>query len=263
MSKTVSEIKKRPLFPEGSAIVIGGSGGIGESVCKNFISNNVPVIFTYFKNEENASMLVKEVSENGGIIESHQLSLTDRIKVENFFEEMKNLKVKVHSIVNATGADIRMRWINSLTYEEWEEVMHNDSDGFFNLVKSSLPLLKENGGSYTTISSIGLSRWPTKDVLSVAPKAVIDALITGLAREEGRNGVRANSVQLGIIEAGIFLRIKDTEYDERYIEAAKNNTALKRLGSAEDVSDAVIFLSSNRANYITGQTIYLDGGFRI
>ena len=141
--------------------------------------------------------------------------------------------------------------------------MHNDSDGFFNLVKSSLPLLKENGGSYTTISSIGLSRWPTKDVLSVAPKAVIDALITGLAREEGRNGIRANSVQLGIIEAGIFLRIKDTEYDERYIEAAKNNTALKRLGSAEDVSDAVIFLSSNRANYITGQTIYLDGGFRI
>ena len=263
MSKTVSEIKKRPLFPKGSAIVIGGSGGIGESVCKNFISNNVPVIFTYFKNEENASMLVKEVSENGGIIESHQLSLTDRIKVENFFEEMKNSKVKVHSIVNATGADIRMRWINSLTYEEWEEVMHNDSDGFFNLVKSSLPLLKENGGSYTTISSIGLSRWPTKDVLSVAPKAVIDALITGLAREEGRNGVRANSVQLGIIEAGIFLRIKDTEYDERYIEAAKNNTALKRLGSAEDVSDAVIFLSSNRANYITGQTIYLDGGFRI
>ncbi len=263
MSKTVSEIKKRPLFPKGSAIVIGGSGGIGESVCKNFISNNVPVIFTYFKNEENASMLVKEISENGGIIESHQLSLTDRIKVENFFEEIKNSKVKVHSIVNATGADIRMRWINSLTYEEWEEVMHNDSDGFFNLVKSSLPLLKENGGSYTTISSIGLSRWPTKDVLSVAPKAVIDALITGLAREEGRNGIRANSVQLGIIEAGIFLRIKDTEYDERYIEAAKNNTALKRLGSAEDVSDAVIFLSSNRANYITGQTIYLDGGFRI
>ena len=97
----------------------------------------------------------------------------------------------------------------------------------------------------------------------MAPKAVIDALITGLAREEGRNGIRANSVQLGIIEAGIFLRIKDTEYDERYIEAAKNNTALKRLGSAEDVSDAVIFLSSNRANYITGQTIYLDGGFRI
>ena len=123
--------------------------------------------------------------------------------------------------------------------------------------------MKKNGGSYTTISSIGLSRWPTKDVLSVAPKAAIEALMTGLAREEGRNGVRANSVQLGIIEAGIFLRIKDTEYDEKYIEAAKNNTALKRLGTAEDVSDTVIFLSSNRASYITGQTIYLDGGFRI
>ena len=99
--------------------------------------------------------------------------------------------------------------------------------------------------------------------MSVAPKAVIDALITGLAREEGRNGIRANSIQLGIIEAGLFLRLRGNDYDERYIEAAKNNTALKRFGSAEDVSDAVIFLSSNRGNYITGQTLFLDGGFRI
>ena len=50
MKKTISEIRERPLFPEGSALVIGGSGGIGESVCKNFISHGVPVIFTYFKN---------------------------------------------------------------------------------------------------------------------------------------------------------------------------------------------------------------------
>ena len=59
------------------------------------------------------------------------------------------------------------------------------------------------------------------------------------------------------------MRIKGKDYDERYIEAAKNNTALKRLGSAQEVADAVIFLSSNRAKYITGQTLYLDGGYRI
>ena len=84
-----------------------------------------------------------------------------------------------------------------------------------------------------------------------------------VAKEEGRNGIRANSIQLGIIEAGIFLRIKDKDYDDRYIEAAKNNTALKRLGSAQDVADAAIFLASNKASYITGQTLYLDGGYRI
>ena len=100
-------------------------------------------------------------------------------------------------------------------------------------------------------------------MLSVAPKAVVDALINGVAKEEGRNNIRANTIQLGIIEAGIFLRIKGKDYDDRYIEAAKNNTALKKLGEAQDVADAVIFLSSNRAKYITGQTLYLDGGYRI
>jgi len=99
--------------------------------------------------------------------------------------------------------------------------------------------------------------------LSVAPKAAIDALINGIAKEEGRNNIRANSIQLGIIEAGIFLRIKGKDYDDRYIEAAKNNTALKKLGEAQDVADAVIFLASDRAKYITGQTLYLDGGYRI
>ena len=263
MKKTISEIRERPLFPEGSALVIGGSGGIGESVCKNFISHGVPVIFTYFKNNKSASKLEKEIKDNGGKAEGHELSLTDKTQVKKFFEEINSSGTNIHSIVNATGADIKMRWINSLTYDEWKDVMHNDADGFFNLVQNSLPLLKKKGGSYTTISSIGLSRWPTKDILSVAPKAVIDALITGLAREEGRNGIRANSIQLGIIEAGLFLRLRGNDYDERYIEAAKNNTALKRFGSAEDVSDAVIFLSSNRGNYITGQTLFLDGGFRI
>ena len=87
--------------------------------------------------------------------------------------------------------------------------------------------------------------------------------INGIAKEEGRNNIRANSIQLGIIEAGIFLRIKGKDYDDRYIEAAKNNTALKKLGEAQDVADAVIFLASDRAKYITGQTLYLDGGYRI
>ena len=101
-----------------------------------------------------------------------------------------------------------MKWINELSYEEWDDVMRTDADGFFNIIKNSLPILRKFGGSYTTLSSIGLSRWPAKDVLSVAPKAAIDALINGIAKEEGRNNIRANSIQLGIIEAGIFLKNK-------------------------------------------------------
>ena len=254
-------ISKRKDFPEGSAIVIGGSGGIGSAICKTFASHGVPVVFSYHGNETAANDLKKEILDHGGVVSSKKLSINDKTQVEDFFQELQN--ERIHSIVNATGSDIRMKWINELSYEEWDDVMRTDADGFFNIIKNSLPILRKFGGSYTTLSSIGLSRWPAKDVLSVAPKAAIDALINGIAKEEGRNNIRANSIQLGIIEAGIFLRIKGKDYDDRYIEAAKNNTALKKLGEAQDVADAVIFLASNRAKYITGQTLYLDGGYRI
>jgi NAD(P)-dependent dehydrogenase (short-subunit alcohol dehydrogenase family) len=257
----INHISKRKDFPEGSAIVIGGSGGIGSAICKTFASYGVPVVFSYHGNEAAAHDLEKAILDHGGIASSKKLSINDKSQVEIFFQELEN--ERIHSIVNATGSDIRMKWINELTYEEWDDVMRTDADGFFNIIKNSLPILRKFGGSYTTLSSIGLSRWPAKDVLSVAPKAAIDALINGIAKEEGRNNIRANSIQLGIIEAGIFLRIKGKDYDDRYIEAAKNNTALKKLGEAQDVADAVIFLSSERAKYITGQTLYLDGGYRI
>jgi NAD(P)-dependent dehydrogenase (short-subunit alcohol dehydrogenase family) len=254
-------ISKRKDFPEGSAIVIGGSGGIGSAICKTFASHGVPVVFSYHGNETAANDLEKEILNHGGVVSSRKLSINDKTQAEGFFQELQN--ERIHSIVNATGSDIRMKWINELSYEEWDDVMRTDADGFFNIIKNSLPILRRFGGSYTTLSSIGLSRWPAKDVLSVAPKAAIDALINGIAKEEGRNNIRANSIQLGIIEAGIFLRIKGKDYDDRYIEAAKNNTALKKLGEAQDVADAVIFLASDRAKYITGQTLYLDGGYRI
>lgn len=257
----IDHISKRKDFPEGSAIVIGGSGGIGSAICKTFASHGVPVVFSYHGNETAAHDLEKAIIDHGGVASSKKLSINDKSQVEIFFQELEN--ERIHSIVNATGSDIRMKWINELTYEEWDDVMRTDADGFFNIIKNSLPILRKFGGSYTTLSSIGLSRWPAKDVLSVAPKAAIEALINGIAKEEGRNNIRANSIQLGIIEAGIFLRIKGKDYDDRYIEAAKNNTALKKLGEAQDVADAVFFLASDRAKYITGQTLYLDGGYRI
>ena len=261
MDDSIKAIQDRDLFSEGSAIVIGGSGGIGEAICETFAACGVPIIFTYYKNKKAATELKHKINESGGEATFCQLELTNKKQVEDFCQNL--VGTKIHSIINATGSDIRMKWISELSYEEWNDVMHTDADGFFNLLKNTLPLIRSNGGSYTTLSSIGLSRWPAKDVLSVAPKAAVDALINGVAKEEGRNNIRANSIQLGIIEAGIFLRIKGKDYDERYIEAAKNNTALKRLGSAQEVADSVIFLSSNRAKYITGQTLYLDGGYRI
>ena len=256
-------IKNTLNFPSGSAFIVGGSGGIGRDICLHFAANNVPIIFTYRNNKERADELIEEISSMGLIAEAIQLSLENREGVITCVNKLKIEDKKIHTIVNAAGSNIKMEWIGNLEFKDWDETMHADSTGFFNLIKSSLPWMRECQGSYIAITSIGLSRWPTRDVLSVAPKSTIDALIAGIAKEEGKNGIRANSVQLGIIETGIFLRIKGKDYSDEYVNAAIKNTALKRLGKAEDVANAVMFLASENASYITGQALYLDGGFRI
>ena len=113
------------------------------------------------------------------------------------------------------------------------------------------------------ITSAGLYRFPPGDILSVAPKGGIEALVRGIAREEGRFGIRANCVALGVIDAGMFLNLQGEELDQKWVDAALKNTPLKRFGSAKEVADAVVFLASTQANYITGQTLMLDGGYSI
>ena len=137
------------------------------------------------------------------------------------------------------------------------------ADGFFHLVGAVLPHLRRARGSLTALTSAGLARFPPRDILSVAPKAAIEALVRGLAREEGRHGVRANCVALGMIDAGIFHRLAGTEITPEWLEAATRNTPLGRLGTAAEAADATVFLASSRASFITGQTLLVDGGYSV
>ena len=144
--------------------------------------------------------------------------------------------------------------------------MDADINGFFNLVNAGLPYLRESQGSMVFISSAGLYKYPPGDVLSVAPKATIDHVIKGIAKEEGENGVRANSIALGIIDTGIFHRLREEEntfFDDAWHEAVMNTLALKRFGFPEEVGHAAVFLASSKAGYITGHRIPVDGGYHI
>ena len=96
----------------------------------------------------------------------------------------------------------------------------------------------------------------------MAPKAGVEALVRGIAREEGRYGIRANSVALGVIDAGLFLRLEQRLTPE-FVEAMKANTALKRFGTAREAADAAVFLASSASGFITGHRLVVDGGYSI
>jgi NAD(P)-dependent dehydrogenase (short-subunit alcohol dehydrogenase family) len=141
--------------------------------------------------------------------------------------------------------------------------MHADATGFFHLVHAALPHLRKTCGSIVAVTSAGITRFPSRDILSVAPKAAIEALVRAVAKEEGRFGVRANAVALGVIDAGIFKRLEGGELGASWTDAAKANTPLRRFGTAEEVAEAVAFMASARASYVTGQTLAVDGGYTI
>jgi NAD(P)-dependent dehydrogenase (short-subunit alcohol dehydrogenase family) len=143
--------------------------------------------------------------------------------------------------------------------------MRSDAEGAFNVVHATLPHLRAGGGgSYIHISSAGLLKYPPLDILSVVPKAAVEELIKGIAKEEGVNNIRANSIAIGVIETGIFLRLKaQGVFDQSWIEGVKGALPLKRFGQPEEVAQMAVFLASNRAAYTTGQLIPVDGGFGI
>lgn len=248
-------------FPEGIAVVIGGSGGIGSAICEKLAKAGTDIAFTYRSNQEAAksvSNAVKAAGRNGYAYSMP--AVEDEQQVNDFFALIAKEHGPIHTVVNATGAHIEMVSINETTPEQWRSVMDKEANGFFNIVHASLPHLRKHGGSYVTISTAGLLRWPAKHLLSVAPKAAIEALVKGIAREEGKFGIRANTVAVGLIDAGLFKKMRGAGYSDAFVEAVTRNTALKRIGTAEEVADTVVFFASHKARYVTGQTLVLDGG---
>ncbi len=250
-------------FENGCVLIVGGSGGIGSLCAKEFANSGAKIAITYFKNEQAAIDLVNEINAE---VKIYQLDNSDSESVEETFEKVAKDHGSINTLVNAAGFDIPQKLIGEIDIDLWKGVIDADINGFFNLIKSGLPYLRESKGSIVFISSAGLFKYPPGDILSVAPKATIEHVLKGIAKEEGANGVRANSIALGIIETGIFHRLREEEntfFDDAWHEAVMNTLAIKRFGLPKEVADTAVFLASSRGGYITGHCIPVDGGYHL
>jgi NAD(P)-dependent dehydrogenase (short-subunit alcohol dehydrogenase family) len=250
-------------FPDGVALVAGGSGGVGRAICERLARAGTSVALTYRHNRAAAEEVARAVAALGVAAATYPLALDDAGAAGPLVERVAAEHGPIHTVVYAVGSDIRMRFIGQVPPAEWDDVMRADAGGFFHLAQAALPQLRRAHGSLVAITSAGNARYPSRDILSVAPKAAIEALVRGIAREEGRYGVRANSVALGVIDAGIFKRLSAAELPPQWIDAARKNTPLGRLGSADEAAEATVFLASSRASFITGQTLIVDGGYSV
>ena len=220
------------------------------------------MVITYRRNEEAANAVAASIREVGGSCSVHQVDLGDLDSVSACLDALVAEHGVIHTIAHAAGTHIDQPYISKTTPEQWRNTMDWDVNGFFHVVHAALPHLRASKGSIVFVSSSGLRRFPPGDVLSVAPKGAIEALVRGIAREEGRYGIRANNVAVGVVDAGMFPKLVERgELSQEWIDAAIRNTPLRHFGKPEDIADAAVFLASNRARYITGQVLCVDGGY--
>jgi 3-oxoacyl-[acyl-carrier protein] reductase len=262
---SLKRIDMRKLFPEGAVLVFGGSGGIGQHVAIEFARAGANVAIGYRSKADVAERIAGQIRDEGLKATTHQLDVTDPDKIRGALEEAVATHGRVHTVVWAAGPLVNQLHIAEMTHEDWRQAIEVEVMGFFNAVKAALPHFRQaGGGSFVTLGSAGQMRWPDKDGLSVAPKAANESLVKGIAREEGRHNIRANSVLVGVIEAGMFpILMEQGQFDQKWINETLNMLAIKRWGKPEEIGRTAVFLASNDAAYITGQQINVSGGFGI
>ena len=250
-------------FPGGAAIVFGGSGGIGLAVAQGLAKAGSPVALVYRSKAAAAEHAAETFSAEGAQASVHKADVTVQAEVEDAIAAAAEAHGGLHTIVFAAGPHVEQMYLAETDQALFRVSIETEVHGFFNVFKASVQRLRDaGGGSYLHIGSAGDLWWPARDGLSVAPKAANEAMIRGIAKEEGRFNIRANSILTGVIEAGQFLEhLRRGTFDQAWIDAVQAALPSKRWGRPEEIGQAAVFLATN--GYVTGQQISVAGGFGV
>jgi len=257
-------MSETPLYPDtGKALVIGGSGGVGAEICRVLARDGCDVALTYLNNRDRAEAAAERVRGEGRSASVHGINIEDPDRVRELIETVA-ADGGIHTVVYAAGPLVPQIHLSKVEPALMKKHLLEDAFGFFNVVHFAIPSLRASRGSVVAIQSSAQFRYVPADGLSVIPKSSVNAIMNGIAKEEGRYGVRANGVALGIIDAGQHPALMaQGQIDEKFIAAAAANVPLKFWGAAIDVAEAVTYLASSRARFVSGQVINVDGGYHV
>jgi 3-oxoacyl-[acyl-carrier protein] reductase len=245
----------------GAALVVGASGGLGEAIAAMFAARGSRVAATY---RTDGSPRIAALLALDGEVRSYRLDLADPAACSTTVAAVAADFGGIHTLVYAAGPHVPMVHLSRVPPEQFRAQLLDDAVAYFNIVHPTLTRLRESHGNIVAVSTAATRRFPVRDGLSVAPKGAVEATTWGVAAEEGRFGVRANCVGPGMLTDGMSERLMASgDLDGRALDAARANIPLRRFGTAGDIAEAVCFLASDRANFISGQKIDVDGGYGV
>ena len=234
-------------------MVTGASKGIGRAIAIELAKNKINVVVNYNKDEKEAVNVVEEIKKLGSDAIAVKADVSDFGQCSAMMEIVKKKFNSLDILVNNAGI-LSDKTFEKMTKEQWDLVINTNLNSMFNVTKNALPLLKDNGRIINISSVIGING-NFGQTNYAASKAGIIGFTKSLAKELGRRNITVNAVAPGLIETQMTKNISFVRK-----KVIMEVTPLKRFGMPEDVANLVVFLASERASYITGEVVCVDGG---
>ncbi len=237
------------------AIVTGGTKGIGKAICLLFAEEGARVVANFSKDVAAAEELMKEVQSKGLHIGLFKADVTQFDQVKEMVEETFAQYGRIDVLVNNVGL-IRDNFLMLMSDDDWDSLIKGNLNSLFYCCKMVIrKMIPERKGKIINISSISGILGTSGQVNYATTKGGMISFTKSLARELGPFNIHVNAVAPGLIESEVVSKMPKEK-----VEAIIKSSSLGRIGKPEEVARVVLFLASEQSDYITGQTIIVDGG---
>lgn len=239
-------------------VVTGGSRGIGREIVRQFAQEKAIVHFFYQKNQEAVDQLLDEAQAQGWHIQAHMVDVREKNSCQNAIQEIFTQENRIDFLINNSGI-VRDNLLVGLEQDDIQDVIETNLIGVFNVTQAVTPfMMSQRSGKIINISSVAAEKGGRGQSNYAASKGALNAFTKALAVELAPRNITVNAIAPGIIETDISKNVRDLAPEE-----SLSKVLLKRFGKPEEVAYMVLFLASHYADYITGQVLYVDGGFKM
>ncbi len=245
-------------FEGKTALVTGGSRGIGRACVARLVQEGAKVALVYHSNKDAADSLIEELADAPGEVQAFQADVRDSKRAHELVDQLVEQWESLDVLVNSAGI-VADGLLGAMTAEQWQSVIETNLGGTYNYCHAvTQPMMMQRRGSVVNISSTA-SDFPARGQVNyAASKGGINGMTRAMAKELAARNVRVNAVAPGMIETDMSQVIRGIAGDQ-----IKKAIPLKKIGQAEEVAVAVAFLASDDASYITGQILMVDGGLSL
>ncbi|HLJ95124.1 MAG TPA: glucose 1-dehydrogenase [Gemmataceae bacterium] len=241
------------------AVVTGASKGIGASIAKHLADEGAAVVVNYASSKRGADQVVTEITTRGGKAVAVQADVSKPADIKRLFAQTKEAFGRLDVLVNNAGL-YEFVPLEAVTPEHFHKMFDLNVLGLILVTQEAVKHFSSAGGSIVNMSSVAAtSALPAASVYS-ATKAAVDAVTRSLAAELGPRHIRVNAINPGMVETeGVHAAGLSTGDLRKQVEA---QTPLGRIGQPGDIGPAAVFLASEDSRWITGETLYISGGYR-